>query len=311
MAPADAILVEIQAPFAIVTLNQPQKKNALDSTLYKRLSSILQDIDRKPEVFVTVLTGKGDFFSAGADVKATREAFSGDDARVSALERLSGGNLDLTRCELACEPPEKPALTEISSAFYRHSKILVAGLNGPAIGLSAALLGYCDFIYAVENAYFLTPFSAISLVCEGGASQSLIQRMGLAKANEALLLGKKLSAQELHQNGFFNGLFPPQPDTSFRKALLASLEQQLAGLELDAIVKSKQLIRAALPDPEQVYVPQSSFDTPTTKSILMKSLVLVPRSNAREVFAGAERFATGKPQARFAQLASKQMRHKI
>ncbi|BGO99782.1 3,2-trans-enoyl-CoA isomerase [Rhodotorula toruloides] len=267
MAPADAILVEIQAPFAIITLNQPQKKNALDSTLYKRLSSILQDIDRKPEVFVTVLTGKGDFFSAGADVKATREAFSGEDARVSALERLSGGNLDLTR------------------SFYRHSKILVAGLNGPAIGLSAALLGYCDFIYAVENAYFLTPFSAISLVCEGGASQSLIQRMGLAKANEALLFGKKLSAQELHQNGFFNGLFPPQPDTSFRKALLASLEQQLAGLELDAIVKSKQLIRAALPDPEQ--------------------------ANAREVFAGAERFATGKPQARFAQLASKQMRHKI
>jgi hypothetical protein len=49
------------------------------------------------------------------------------------------------------------------------------------------------------------------------------------------LFGKKLSAQELHQNGFFNGLFPPQPDASFRKTLLASIEQQLAGLELDAV----------------------------------------------------------------------------
>lgn len=51
----------------------------------------------------------------------------------------------------------------------------------------------------------------------------------------ALLFGKKLSAQELHQNGFFNGLFPPQPDASFRKTLLASIEQQLAGLELDVV----------------------------------------------------------------------------
>lgn len=41
-----------------------------------------------------------------------------------------------------------------------------------------------DFVYAVPTAYFLTPFSAISLVCEGGASQALVQRMGLGKANE-------------------------------------------------------------------------------------------------------------------------------
>lgn len=61
-------------------------------------------------------------------------------------------------------------------------------MNGPVIGLSAALLGYFDFIFSVDDAYFLTPFSAISLVCEGGSSQSLVQRMGLAKANECVLL---------------------------------------------------------------------------------------------------------------------------
>jgi len=175
MASNDAILLEIRAPYAIITLNQPQKKNALDSTLYKRLSALLQEIDAKPEVFVTVLTGRGDFFSAGADVKSTREALGGANARVTSLERLSGSNLDLTR------------------SFYRHSKILVAGLNGPAIGLSAALLGHFDFVYAVPTAYFLTPFSAISLVCEGGASEALVQRMGLGKANECARLSLSLS----------------------------------------------------------------------------------------------------------------------
>ncbi|GAA5912078.1 hypothetical protein JCM8208_001019, partial [Rhodotorula glutinis] len=233
MASSDALLLEIRAPYAIITLNQPKKKNALDATLYKRLSALLQEIDAKPEVFVTVVTGKGDFFSAGADVKSTRESLGGANARVTSLERLSGSNLDLTR------------------SFYRHSKILVAGLNGPAIGLSAALLGHFDFVYAVPTAYFLTPFSAISLVCEGGASQALVQRMGLGKANEALLFGKKLSVQELLPSGFVNGLIDVKGDSDeFRAELFKLLDRQLDGLQLDAMVKSKALIRAALPDPE-------------------------------------------------------------
>lgn len=57
-----------------------------------------------------------------------------EDVRDSSLKRLTEGNLNLAR------------------ALYRHSKILIAGLNGPAIGISAALLGHFDFVYAVENA---------------------------------------------------------------------------------------------------------------------------------------------------------------
>lgn len=71
-------------------------------------------------------------------------------------------------------------------------------------------------------------------------------------------------------------------------------------------MKSKQLIRAALPDPEQVYA-----RNPVSHQFHAITDTACRRSNVREVFAGAERFATGKPQARFAQLASKQMRHKI
>lgn len=183
---SEPIILDLSSPpFAIITLNIPQKKNAMDILLYKKLSSILQvsavvkswqaksrdakvrqrrqlaridvlqlstpilaqwmilyrsvlagvpprplqafsaltlhpqSVDRRPEIKVTLLTGRGDFFSAGADVKAVREGYDAtneDDARTASLRRLGESNLDLTR------------------ALYRHSKILVAGLNGPAVG---------------------------------------------------------------------------------------------------------------------------------------------------------------------------------
>lgn len=74
---------------------------------------------------MTILTGKGRFFSAGADVSFPRgEIEEGDNVRSAYIRRLSEGNIDLSR------------------AMSTHSKILVAAMNGPAVGLSAALIGW-------------------------------------------------------------------------------------------------------------------------------------------------------------------------
>ncbi|SCZ88340.1 BZ3500_MvSof-1268-A1-R1_Chr2-1g04346 [Microbotryum saponariae] len=264
---SEPILLDIKGPYAIITLNQPAKKNALDLVLYKRLSTLIQSVDVNPSVYITVLTGRGDFFSAGADVKQARAQIGEEDVRGSTLRRLTESNLDLAR------------------ALYRHSKILVAALNGPAIGLSAALLGHFDFVYAVENAYILTPFSALSLVAEGGSSLSFPRRMGIVKANEALILGKKLGASELQQNGFFNKIFPQSSDAAFVQSLMTYLKEKFATLDLDACLKTKQLIKQTLPDPDP--------------------------SNIRELFAAAEQFASGRPQQKFADIAAKKMRHKL
>ncbi|GAA5838842.1 hypothetical protein JCM3766R1_004225 [Sporobolomyces carnicolor] len=263
------MLLEVRAPFAIITFNTPAKKNAMDVILYKRLSSLLRQVDRMDEVKITVLTGKGDFFSAGADVKAARASFEDPEARINSLKRLTEGNMDLGR------------------SFYQHSKVLVAALNGPAIGLSAGLLGHVDLIYCVENAYLLTPFSAISLVCEGGASETFPRRMGIAKANEALLMGKKLSSRELYECGFVNKVFPASSrgDEPFGETVVKYLGEQFNGLDLEAVLISKRLIRATYADSDL--------------------------ANIREVFQGADRFATGKPQSIFAKLASKSLRHKL
>lgn len=72
-----------------------------------------------------------------------RDATAEDDTiRSTYIRRLSEGNLDLVR------------------ALSTHSKLLVVGMNGPAVGLSAAFIGWADFVYAVESAWLLTPFSS-------------------------------------------------------------------------------------------------------------------------------------------------------
>lgn len=96
---------------------------------------------------------------------------------------------------------------EITNAFYTHPKILITALNGPAIGLSAALIALSDFIYAMPHAFLLTPFTSLGLVAEGGASRAFVQRLGISKANEALIMSKRITAEEMLQVGFINKIF--------------------------------------------------------------------------------------------------------
>ncbi|KAI6709422.1 enoyl-CoA hydratase/isomerase [Diplocarpon mali] len=106
----------------------------------------------------------------------------------------------------------------ITQAFYTHSKILVSALNGPAIGISAALIAFSDFIYCVPSKFLLTPFSSLGLVAEGGASRVFVQRLGISKANEALIMSKRITAEELLQVGFVNKIFDVEKgeDEKFR-----------------------------------------------------------------------------------------------
>jgi len=261
----ELIILEVKDGIAVITLNIPSKLNALNYDLYVQLAEILRSINSRNDCYCTVLTGAGTFFSSGADV-ANRHVDS-DDIRLAYLRRLGSSNMDLAR------------------SLYTHDKILIAALNGPAVGLSAALLGWFDFIYAVESAWILTPFSTIGLAAEGGASLTFPRRMGIAKANEALILGKKLGANELHATGFINKIFPNQPQEAFISSVLTYIQDKFSELDTDAALATKQLIKANLPDPDS--------------------------ANVREIIAGADRFATGRPEEQFRRLANKEKRHKL
>ena len=127
--------------------------------------------------------------------------------------------------------------------MIEHKKIIAVALNGPAVGIGAALLGQADFIYAVENAYLLTPFTNLSIPPELASTYMFAQRMGVAKANEALLMSKKIPAQELLSRGFVNKLYPNQPDASFLASVIHELKDRFEGIPHDNLLKTRALIR--------------------------------------------------------------------
>jgi peroxisomal 3,2-trans-enoyl-CoA isomerase len=177
----------------------------------------------------------------------------------------------------------------LTHAFYTHPKILVVALNGPAVGLSAALTGFADFVYATPHTFLLTPFTSLGLVSEGNASIAFVQRLGIAKANEALIMSKRLSSEELLQTGYINKIFNFGKNESdkFLAAVLNEINERMGNhLNADSMVKVKALIRAPY------------------KEKLDAQGVL-------EVFGGMQRFMLGIPQEEFRKIASGQKKHKL
>lgn len=178
---------------------------------------------------------------------------------------------------------------EITNAFYTHPKILITALNGPAVGLSAALIAFSDFIYAAPHAFLLTPFSSLGLVGEGGASRAFVNRLGISKANEALIMSKRITAEELLQVGFVNKIFQTEKNEQekFLNLVLEEIDDRLGDhLNSDSLVKMKALIRKPERD-------------------------IIDSQTVAEVFGGLERFTAGIPQEEFRKLASGEKRHKL
>lgn len=178
---------------------------------------------------------------------------------------------------------------DITNAFYTHPKILITALNGPAIGLSAALIAFSDFIYAAPHAFLLTPFTSLGLVAEGGASVAFVQRLGISKANEALIMSKKITAAEMLEVGFVNKLFDTGRDEqeAFLKEVLKEVNDKLGDhLNNESLLKVKALIRK----PERA---------------------ILDGQAAAEVLGLVERFALGIPQAEFRKIATGEKKHKL
>lgn len=176
-----------------------------------------------------------------------------------------------------------------TQAFYAHPKILITALNGPAVGLSAALTAHSDFIYATPHTYLLTPFSSLGLVAEGNASYALVQRLGISKANEALIMSKKITCAELVQTGFVNKVFEVKPgeDEKFLELVLQEVHERLGDhLVSDSMTRIKALIRR----------PERSVQD---------------AQGVAEVLGGLARFTNGIPQKEFSLIASGKKKHKL
>jgi Delta3-Delta2-enoyl-CoA isomerase len=143
-------------------------------SVYEDLIAVMDMVERDASLCALVLTGTGPYFSSGADLK------NGN------FNPEKGGGRR-TR--------QKPA-GRFMLALIRFPKIFAAAVNGPAVGIAVTLLMHCDLVHCSDKATLWAPFTRLALVPELCSSQTFIESHGLSKANELLLLGKKINARE-------------------------------------------------------------------------------------------------------------------
>jgi 2-(1,2-epoxy-1,2-dihydrophenyl)acetyl-CoA isomerase len=169
---------------AWITLNRPEALNAWTPELGRELTAAIDEAAADPDVRVIVLTGAGRAFSSGADLKAGHAS-------------TSDGKPDV-------QTPLREIYNPLILRVRTVPKPVIAAVNGPAVGIGCSLALAADLIVAARSAYFLLAFVNIGLGLDGGASQTLAERVGHARAFEIAYLGERISADQASEWNLIN-----------------------------------------------------------------------------------------------------------
>lgn len=257
-------------PFFIIKLESPRSLNSLAGADYTKLASFLEIADNDRDIYFTILTSTGSYFSSGADWTSIRDAQSIEqDETEKWLQNFAARNLYVT------------------DTFARHSKILICCLNGPAIGLSAAIVLLCDIVYSMnDKVYILFPFSRLGLVTEGGVGVTLPMKLGYNQAMEHLAFSKMIKFDELTKSGIIVENFNMNDTDSFNDAVINHITTKIQEIHLPSILGIKKVLRQNLE----------------------RDLSMI---NTMEVNDSMKFWLKGEPQRRFAKLSQRQRRSKL
>lgn len=186
---ADVVRLERRARVAIVTLDRPSAMNALDTVMRRVLRTTLDDIARDPDIGAVVLTGAGNGFCAGSDLRGA--AASADDS----VRRVARTMLH--------------DIQPIIELITRMEKPVIAAINGPAVGVGMSIALACDVLVMASDAYLLAPFTNLGLIPDGGTTWLLTRQIGYARAMEVLMDCQKLDATRCQQLGIVNRVVEP------------------------------------------------------------------------------------------------------
>ncbi|XP_071451203.1 enoyl-CoA delta isomerase 2-like isoform X3 [Hetaerina americana] len=183
------ITVSVDCGLRIIILDRPEKKNALDQEMYHDLILALKEAASDEKTFITVITGRGDYYSSGNDITSGADFVSGD-----LKERINEA------CIL---------IRNFVNAFIEFPKILVAAVNGPAIGIGVTTLGLCDVVYASD------------------------------KAGDLLYFNYKMTAKEAKDCGLVSEVFP---DSCFAEKVFGHLKKMVT-MPSKSMIFTKALVR--------------------------------------------------------------------
>jgi enoyl-CoA hydratase/carnithine racemase len=191
----DKVQIEIKAPVATITLNKPERLNALDLEMWEGIRAAAEAVDRAAEVRVAVLAGAGGAFCAGLDVKAgsTLGSHGMDDAPARVLPVVRRHLAHLQECFSRLESCRVPVIAALQ-------RVCIGG------GLELALC--CDIRLAAEGTVFSIPEAQIGIVPDMGGTQRLPRTIGIGKAKELIYSARRIDAAEALRIGLVNAVHP-------------------------------------------------------------------------------------------------------
>ena len=214
---SEHVLSEKSGGVLTLTLNRPDKKNALTREMYQALGDAIDQAEFDKEVRCVLIQANGDMFTAGNDLADFAAVNAGDSG---ADEARRGGN---------------PLL----AALARAKTPLVAAVNGRAVGVGVTMLLHCDLVYVTEDALLTTPFVNLALVPEAASSLTLPARIGHARAFAMFVLGEAVDARKAVDWGIANAAVP----TDKLRARARAAADAVAARPPAAVVITKALMR--------------------------------------------------------------------
>lgn len=211
-----SLLVRTEGAVRVLVNSNPAARNAITPALYDALPAALEDAALDPAVGAIVLTGDGDFFCAGGDLRqlATRRELTVPE-RLEKIGRLH----EQIRALRACPKP------------------VIAAVEGGAAGAGMSLALACDMLVAAENAFFTMAYIKVGLSPDGGATAFLSEFLPRQQMMELCLLGERIPAARLHALGAVNRLVAP--GAALDEAL--KLAERIAGGPANAAARIKRL----------------------------------------------------------------------
>jgi enoyl-CoA hydratase len=183
-----ALTLSVADGIATVTLNRPDKLNAVDERMHEELARIFVDLNNDPDCDVIVITGAGRAFSSGGDI-GWMQLMIDEPAR---FEKTAREGKQIVFSLLDCEKP------------------IIAKVNGHATGLGATIALFCDVIFASDKAKIGDPHVSVGFVAGDGGAVIWPQLIGYARAKEFLMTGDLMTARRAAEIGLINHALAPE-----------------------------------------------------------------------------------------------------
>ncbi len=191
------LLASVEDGVAVITMNRPERRNALSAAMLKAMAAVLDACESDPEVACVVLTGAGGAFCAGGDVKGMADGTGGGSTAAS------GADIN------ARIHAQRLSQRATSGRLYKMPKPTLAALPGAAAGAGFALALACDLRIASENAVMTTAFARVGFSGDYGGTYFLSHLVGGAKARELYYLSDRIDMTEALRLGLVNWVVPP------------------------------------------------------------------------------------------------------